>query len=72
MIAKKQIIMALAIAVLALGAGMALAQEDEGPILRPKTPPAKPATPMLQVSCNWPATGHWTARRKATSTPEFR
>jgi len=61
MIVKKQIIMALAIAVLVLGAGMALAQEDEGPILRPKTPPAKPAAPMLQVSCdlacNWKLDG---------------
>ncbi|HEY1207804.1 MAG TPA: DUF1566 domain-containing protein [Terracidiphilus sp.] len=61
MIAKKQIIMAMAIAVLVLGAGMALAQEDEGPILRPKTPPAKPAAPMLQVSCdlacNWTLDG---------------
>jgi len=61
MIEKKRIIVALAIAVLVLGAGMALAQEDEGPILRPKTTPAKPAAPMLQVSCdlacNWTLDG---------------
>jgi hypothetical protein len=46
---------------LALGTGMAYAQQppqqDEGPILRPKTSPAKPAAPTLLVSCdlacNW-------------------
>jgi len=59
--------MALVMAVLALGAGMAYAQQaqpaqqpqqqDEGPILRPKATPAKPTTPTLLVSCdlacNW-------------------
>lgn len=67
MIAKNQATTALVIAVLALGAGMAYTQQpqtaqqsqqqDEGPILRPKTSPAKPATPTLLVSCdlacNW-------------------
>jgi len=72
--------MALMITVLALGAGMAYgqqtppaqqtqqqqAQQDEGPILMPKTQsakpaPAKPATPTLTVSCdlacNWTLDG---------------
>ncbi len=67
MIARNRASMSLMIAVLALGAGMAYAQQpqpaqqpqqqDEGPILRPKASPAKPATPMLLVSCdlacNW-------------------
>jgi hypothetical protein len=58
MIAKNRAAMALVIAVLALGAGMAYAQQaqqqDEGPILRPKP---KPAAPTLLVTCdlacNW-------------------
>lgn len=71
MIAKNRAAMALVIAVLALGTGMAYAQQpqpaqqppqqDEGPILRPKTPPAKPAAPTLLVSCdlacNWTLDG---------------
>jgi hypothetical protein len=57
--------MALVMAVLALGAGMAYAQQaqpaqqpqqpqqqDEGPILRPKATQAKPAAPTLLVSCD--------------------
>jgi hypothetical protein len=56
MIAKNRAIMMLVIAMLALGAGMAYAQQsqqqDEGPILRPKTSPAKPASPTLLVSCD--------------------
>jgi hypothetical protein len=71
MIAKNRAAMALVIAMCALGAGMAYAQQpqpaqqppqqDEGPILRPKTPPAKPAIPTLLVSCdlacNWTLDG---------------
>ncbi|MGD0295236.1 MAG: DUF1566 domain-containing protein [Terracidiphilus sp.] len=80
MIAKNRAVMALMITVLALGAGMAYgqqtppaqqtqqqqAQQDEGPILMPKTQsakpaPAKPATPTLTVSCdlacNWTLDG---------------
>jgi hypothetical protein len=49
--------MALMIVVLLLGAGMAPAQQEEGPILRPKKPIAKPASPSLLVicdlACNW-------------------
>jgi hypothetical protein len=61
MIATNRAAMALVIAVLALSTGMACAQQqDEGPILRPKTP-AKPAAPTLQVSCdlacNWTLDG---------------
>ena len=62
MIAKNRASMTLVIAVLALGAGMAYAQQpqpaqqpqqrDEGPILRPKTSPAKPAAPTLLVTCD--------------------
>ncbi len=52
-------ILAMVIAVLALGAEMTYAQQDEGPILRPKTPP--PAFPTLLVSCdlacNWTLDG---------------
>jgi hypothetical protein len=53
--------MALVIAVLALGTGLAYAQQDEGPILRPKTPPVKPSLPTLMVTCdlacNWTLDG---------------
>jgi Protein of unknown function (DUF1566) len=56
MIAKYRATMALAITMLALGAGMAYAQQDEGPILQPK-----PAKPTLQVTCdlacNWTLDG---------------
>jgi hypothetical protein len=74
MIVNNRTILAMVITVLALGAGMAYTQpqaqqpaqqpaqqQDEGPILRPKTPPAKPALPTLQVSCdlacNWTLDG---------------
>jgi hypothetical protein len=44
-------------AVLSVAAHPVLAQQDEGPILRPKTPPAKPPLPTLVVTCdlacNW-------------------
>ena len=66
-IANNRAILAMVIAVFALGAGVAYTQQpaqqpaqqqDEGPILRPKTPPpAKPALPTLLVTCdlacNW-------------------
>ena len=65
MMAKNRATMALVIAAFALGAGMAYAQQpqqqDEGPILRPKTSPAKPAAPILLVTCdlacNWTLDG---------------
>ena len=66
MIVSNRAILAAVIAVLMLGAGVAYAQPqaqqpDEGPILRPKTQPAKPALPTLQVTCdlacNWTLDG---------------
>ena len=70
MFANNRATLALVIAVLALCTGMAFAQpqaqqpaqqQDEGPILRPKTSPAKPVLPTLQVSCdlacNWTLDG---------------
>jgi hypothetical protein len=71
MIVSYRAILAMA---LAMGAGVAYAQpqaqqpaqqpaqqQDEGPILRPKTSPAKPALPTLQVTCdlacNWTLDG---------------
>jgi hypothetical protein len=48
-------------AVLSVAALPALAQQDEGPILRPKTTPAKPPLPTLVVTCdlacNWTLDG---------------
>ena len=42
-------------------AGNAAAQQDEGPILRPKKPPAKPAAAtllaMCDLACNWKLDG---------------
>jgi hypothetical protein len=67
----------MVIAVLALGTGMTYAQpqaqqQDEGPILRPTTPPAKPALPTLQVSCdlacNWTLDGAAKGRIDAGAT----
>ena len=59
MMVSNRTILAMVIAVLALGAEMTYAQQDEGPILRPKTPP--PAFPTLLVSCdlacNWTLDG---------------
>jgi hypothetical protein len=74
MIVKNRAILVMVTAMLALCAGVAYSQsqaqqpaqppaqqQDEGPILRPKTPPAKPAVPTLQVTCdlacNWSLDG---------------
>ena len=61
--------------VLTLAAAVAIAQQDEGPILRPKPKP-KPAAPTFLVtcdlSCNWKldgkAQGHIDAGGSATVT----
>jgi hypothetical protein len=45
----------MALAVLALGAGMAYAQQDEGPILQPKTKPTLQVT--CDLACNWTLDG---------------
>jgi hypothetical protein len=59
--AKGRAALVAKITVFVLGAGMAVAQQDEGPILRPKKPPAKPAEATLLVmcdlSCNWKLDG---------------
>jgi len=48
-------------AAMAVAAVRVLAQQDEGPILRPKTPPAKSGGPTLVVmcdlACNWTLDG---------------
>jgi hypothetical protein len=60
-------------------AGNAAAQQDEGPILRPKKPPAKPAAAtllaMCDLACNWKldgeAKGHIDAGGSAKAKVEF-
>lgn len=42
----------LIVAALALSAGRAAAQQDEGPILYPQPKPKPPTSSMLQVTCN--------------------
>jgi hypothetical protein len=70
MMVSNRTILAMVIAVLALGVGMAYAQQDEGPILRPKT--AKPALSTLLVSCdlacNWTLDGEAKGRIDAGAT----
>jgi len=58
---KRRAVLVLMSAVLMLGAGIAQTQREEGPILRPKRPIAKPASPTLLVicdlACNWTLDG---------------
>jgi len=61
--------MVLMSTVLMLGAGMAWAQQEEGPILLPKKPVAKPAAATLLVicdlACNWKLDGEAKGRIEA-------
>ena len=67
--AKCRAAMLLMSTMLALGAGMALAQQDEGPILRPKPQP-KPSTSATllvtcDLACNWTLDGEAKGRIEA-------
>jgi hypothetical protein len=63
-------------ALIAVAAMQGMAQQDEGPILRPKTAPVKPAGPTLLVTCdltcNWKLDGEAKGRIEADGSAKAR